>query len=126
VQVDIDLPQIAVIGSQSAGKSSLIESISGITLLVRAERVPGELLSTIPHLSRIKQVPNRVPPLAFRTALEMYGLASSYQRRRNEPFGEPIFENAKSEVENRIRGAQLAILNPSRPAKDCLTASENG
>ncbi len=31
-QVDIDLPQIAVIGSQSAGKSSLIESISGITL----------------------------------------------------------------------------------------------
>lgn len=32
VQIDIDLPQIAVIGSQSAGKSSLIESISGITL----------------------------------------------------------------------------------------------
>lgn len=32
VQVDIDLPQIAVIGSQSAGKSSLIESISGITV----------------------------------------------------------------------------------------------
>ena len=32
VQVNIDLPQIAVIGSQSAGKSSLIESISGITL----------------------------------------------------------------------------------------------
>jgi GTP-binding protein EngB required for normal cell division len=32
VQGDIDLPQIAVIGSQSAGKSSLIESISGITL----------------------------------------------------------------------------------------------
>jgi Dynamin family len=32
VQVDIDLPQIAVIGSQSAGKSSLIEAISGITL----------------------------------------------------------------------------------------------
>ncbi len=32
VQVDIDLPVIAVTGSQSAGKSSLIESISGITL----------------------------------------------------------------------------------------------
>jgi ABC-type polysaccharide/polyol phosphate transport system ATPase subunit len=32
VQMDMDLPMIAVIGSQSAGKSSLIESISGITL----------------------------------------------------------------------------------------------
>ena len=32
VGADIDLPMIAVIGSQSAGKSSLIESISGITL----------------------------------------------------------------------------------------------
>lgn len=32
VQTDMDLPMIAVIGSQSAGKSSLIESISGITL----------------------------------------------------------------------------------------------
>ncbi|KAG9308179.1 P-loop containing nucleoside triphosphate hydrolase protein [Chiua virens] len=32
VQTDIDLPMIAVIGNQSAGKSSLIESISGITL----------------------------------------------------------------------------------------------
>jgi hypothetical protein len=32
VGFDIDLPQIAVTGQQSAGKSSLIESISGITL----------------------------------------------------------------------------------------------
>ncbi|KAI6119116.1 P-loop containing nucleoside triphosphate hydrolase protein [Pisolithus croceorrhizus] len=32
VQRDIDLPMIAVIGNQSAGKSSLIESISGVTL----------------------------------------------------------------------------------------------
>lgn len=32
VQADVDIPQIAVIGAQSAGKSSLIESISGITL----------------------------------------------------------------------------------------------
>jgi ABC-type phosphate/phosphonate transport system ATPase subunit len=31
-QLDLDLPVIAVIGSQSAGKSSLIESISGIKL----------------------------------------------------------------------------------------------
>ena len=32
VDVDLDVPAIAVIGWQSAGKSSLIEAISGITL----------------------------------------------------------------------------------------------
>ena len=31
-QLDLDIPVIAVLGSQSAGKSSLIEAISGITL----------------------------------------------------------------------------------------------
>ena len=30
VSLDVDLPQICAIGSQSAGKSSLIESISGV------------------------------------------------------------------------------------------------
>ena len=30
--VDLDIPAIAVMGGQSAGKSSLIEAISGITL----------------------------------------------------------------------------------------------
>ena len=43
---------------------------------------------------------------------------------RHEPFGEPIYEDAKSEVEGRIRRAQLAILNPSKQAKDYLTAEE--
>ncbi|KAL0955558.1 hypothetical protein HGRIS_001797 [Hohenbuehelia grisea] len=32
VQADIDIPQIVVVGSQSVGKSSVIESIAGITL----------------------------------------------------------------------------------------------
>jgi dynamin family protein len=32
VDVDLDIPAIAAIGWQSAGKSSLIEAISGITL----------------------------------------------------------------------------------------------
>lgn len=30
--MELDVPVIAVLGSQSAGKSSLIEAISGITL----------------------------------------------------------------------------------------------
>jgi hypothetical protein len=44
---------------------------------------------------------------------------------RDEPFGEPIFESEKSKVEDRIRRAQLAILNPSKPTKDFLTANED-
>lgn len=32
IQSEIDLPQICVIGSQSAGKSSLIKSISGVSI----------------------------------------------------------------------------------------------
>ena len=32
VDVDVDIPAIVAIGWQSAGKSSLIEAISGITL----------------------------------------------------------------------------------------------
>jgi len=44
---------------------------------------------------------------------------------RNELFGDPTFESAKAEVEDRIRRAQLAILNPSKSAKDFLTAGED-
>lgn len=116
VQVDIDLPQIAVIGSQSAGKSSLIESISGITL-PRASgtctRCPTEC-----RLSR-SELPWKCT-VSLRRAID-----SKFTKVREEPFGEPIFENAKSEVEDRIRRAQLAILNPSRPAKDFLSANED-
>jgi len=59
VQVDIDLPQIAVIGSQSAGKSSLIESISGITL----PRAAGTCTRYFSHCSEspvltVDQVPD--------------------------------------------------------------------
>jgi len=32
VDLHLDLPQIAVVGSQSVGKSSLIEAISGVRL----------------------------------------------------------------------------------------------
>ena len=42
---------------------------------------------------------------------------------RNENFGPPIYD--KSEVEDRIRRAQRAILNPSRPVKDFLNDDED-
>lgn len=40
------------------------------------------------------------------------------------PFGKPILESAKSDVEDRIRRAQLAILNPSKPAEEFLAAND--
>lgn len=42
-----------------------------------------------------------------------------------EQFGEPILEVAKSHVEDRIRRAQRAILNPSKAAKYFLTAEDD-
>ncbi|KAF9222329.1 hypothetical protein BS17DRAFT_881158 [Gyrodon lividus] len=104
VQTDIDLPMIAVIGNQSAGKSSLIESISGITLPRSSgtcTRCPTECklsYSAAPWKCIVK--------LHFST--DAKGMPIPV---RLVPFGAPI--TAKSLVEDRIRRAQLAILNPS-------------
>ncbi|KAF4620301.1 hypothetical protein D9613_001087 [Agrocybe pediades] len=116
VQVDIDLPQIAVIGSQSAGKSSLIESISGITLPRAAgtcTRCPTEI-----RLSRTTTAWQCA--VFIRTLTDAKGQAIG--QARNEVFGEIITD--KSKVEDRIRRAQKAILNPSTPAKRFLTDND--
>ncbi|KAI0692158.1 P-loop containing nucleoside triphosphate hydrolase protein [Cytidiella melzeri] len=105
VQADMDLPTIAVIGSQSAGKSSLIESISGITL-PRASgtctRCPTEC-----RLSSSDEEWRCLVSLRFTTDSQGKPLGQA----RNESFGEVIFD--KSQVEDRIRRAQRAILNPN-------------
>ncbi|KAJ7813927.1 P-loop containing nucleoside triphosphate hydrolase protein [Mycena olivaceomarginata] len=116
VQIDIDLPQIAVIGSQSAGKSSLIESISGITLPRAAgtcTRCPTEC-----RLSRSDSPWRCTVDLHFITDKNGQSLGQA----RNEGFGEPIFD--KSGVEDRIRRAQRAILNPSKPPRTFLEEDE--
>ncbi|KAF9047683.1 P-loop containing nucleoside triphosphate hydrolase protein [Panaeolus papilionaceus] len=117
VQVDIDLPQIAVIGAQSAGKSSLIESISGITL-PRASgtctRCPTEC--RLSHSSCPWQC---VVSLRFITDSRGQPLGQA----RNQPFGPIIYD--KSQVEERIRRAQKAILNPSKPAKLFLEGDDS-
>ncbi|KAI6010935.1 P-loop containing nucleoside triphosphate hydrolase protein [Pisolithus orientalis] len=104
VQRDIDLPMIAVIGNQSAGKSSLIESISGITL-PRSQgtctRCPTEC-----KLTRADTRWTCVIKLHFIT--DEYGLPI---KPKIIPFGDPISD--KAHVEERIRRAQSAILNPN-------------
>ncbi|KAF8959975.1 P-loop containing nucleoside triphosphate hydrolase protein [Flammula alnicola] len=117
VQVDIDLPQIAVIGSQSAGKSSLIESISGITLPRAAgtcTRCPTEC-----RLSRSDSSWQCTVSLRFITDPSGQPLGQA----RNERFGAIIYD--KSEVEERIRRAQLAILNPKVSATTFLEGDES-
>ncbi|CAA7260361.1 unnamed protein product [Cyclocybe aegerita] len=117
VQIDIDLPQIAVIGSQSTGKSSLIESISGITLPRSAgtcTRCPTEC-----RLSKSTSPWQCTVSLRFTTDDSGQNLGQA----RNEVFGNIIHN--KSEVEERIRRAQRAILNPDRSLEDILQEDVN-
>ncbi|KAL4248958.1 hypothetical protein ABKN59_007409 [Abortiporus biennis] len=116
VQFDLDLPMIAVIGSQSAGKSSLIESISGITL-PRASgtctRVPIECRltsSSSPWQCKVT--------LQFTTDKDNKPLGES----RIVHFGATMTD--KSEVEERIRRAQRAVLNPSTNYRNFLDGSD--
>ncbi|OCH91056.1 hypothetical protein OBBRIDRAFT_812350 [Obba rivulosa] len=105
VSLDIDIPMIAVIGNQSAGKSSLIEAISGIRL-PRASgtctRVPTEC-----RLSYSTDSWQCIIRLRFETDAQ----GGTLEEVRNITFGEIIYD--KEEVEERIRRAQRAILNPS-------------
>ncbi|KAJ7889632.1 P-loop containing nucleoside triphosphate hydrolase protein [Mycena leptocephala] len=117
VQIDIDLPQIAVIGIQSAGKSSLIESISGITLPRAAGtcmRCPTEC-----RLSRSDTPRNCTVELRFISDKKGQPLGQAH----NESFGHPIFD--KAAVEDRIRRVQRAILNPSKPVRSFLDDAED-
>ncbi|KAJ7064507.1 P-loop containing nucleoside triphosphate hydrolase protein [Mycena amicta] len=117
VQLDIDLPRIAVIGSQSAGKSSLIESISGVSL-PRASgtctRCPTEC-----RLSRSNRPWKCTVELRFITDKNGTPLGHA----RTEPFGDPVSD--KADVEERIRRAQRAILNPSKSAQSFLEDARN-
>ncbi|KAF4621477.1 hypothetical protein D9613_001040 [Agrocybe pediades] len=117
VQVDIDLPQIAVIGPQSAGKSSLIESISGITLPRAAgtcTRCPTEI-----RLSRSAAPWQCIVSLRYITDSTGQPLGQA----KNERFGSIIYD--KSEVEERIRRAQRAILSTGKPIQFFLDNDDN-
>lgn len=93
----LDLPQIAVVGSQSVGKSSLIEAMSGITL----PRSSGTC-TRCPIECRLSKVDTPWKCEVF----------VRFEDARGEiRFGEPISDHTL--VEDRIRRAQIAVLNPS-------------
>ncbi|GJJ07887.1 hypothetical protein Clacol_002093 [Clathrus columnatus] len=108
-QRDIDIPTIVVIGSQSAGKSSLIESISGINLPRSAgtcTRCPTEC-----RLIRAPSSEEWECTVSLRFLTDQDG--TLLDAARNVKFGN-IIKNPR-DVEERLRRAQLAILNPSVP-----------
>ncbi|KAF8515814.1 P-loop containing nucleoside triphosphate hydrolase protein [Hysterangium stoloniferum] len=101
-QRDIDLPQIVVIGSQSAGKSSLIESISGITL----PRASGTCTRCPTECRLIHSTDPWQCTVSLRFSTDDTGKSV-----RHVQFG-PVIKTPK-DVEERLRQAQRAILNPS-------------
>ncbi|KAI6107743.1 P-loop containing nucleoside triphosphate hydrolase protein [Pisolithus croceorrhizus] len=115
VQRDIDLPMIAVIGNQSAGKSSLIESISGITL-PRSQgtctRCPTEC-----KLTQANTPWTCIVKLHFITDERGSPIKATVLT-----FGDAITN--KVQVEDRIRQAQRAILNPNIDYKKFLEGYE--
>ncbi|KAF8515813.1 P-loop containing nucleoside triphosphate hydrolase protein [Hysterangium stoloniferum] len=102
----IDIPQIVVVGSQSAGKSSLIESISGITL----PRSSGTC-TRCPTECKLIHSPKRWQ-CAVSVRIVTDGAGEPLPEVRNIPFGDPMTDPAK--VEERIRRAQRAALNPDK------------
>ncbi|KIO22290.1 hypothetical protein M407DRAFT_216692, partial [Tulasnella calospora MUT 4182] len=127
VQNELDLPKIVVVGSQSVGKSSLIESMSGITL----PRNSGTC-TRCPMECRLQQAPTWSCQVVLRFQFDASGKLRT--EMREVPFGSVILD--KDEVTDRLERAQLAILNPStrpesllsgedEPTSDTLTFSAN-
>jgi vacuolar protein sorting-associated protein 1 len=109
----IKLPKIAVIGNQSAGKSSLIEAISQIKV-PRASgtctRCPMEVM-----LRHSKQEWQGKVSLRFAQDDPRVRLSSL------TPFAET---KSKEDITIFLRRAQLAALNPGKPLEEFMDLSE--
>ncbi|KAL0952897.1 hypothetical protein HGRIS_007115 [Hohenbuehelia grisea] len=111
-QNDLDLPRITVIGNQSAGKSSLIEAISGI-------HVPREAGTCTRCPIECRLASSSGP---WRCQISIRLEYDANHGRLNDiseaKFGETITD--KTLVEGVIRQAQFAVLNPQLSFEDVL------
>ncbi|KAG8879139.1 hypothetical protein FRB97_001919 [Tulasnella sp. 331] len=101
VQNELDLPQIVVVGSQSVGKSSLIESMSGIKL----PRDTGTC-TRCPTECRLQGGPSWTCTVTLRFHVDTED--KPLPEVREVPFGPAVTD--KDEVEKVLRRAQRAIL----------------
>ncbi|KAK4335122.1 P-loop containing nucleoside triphosphate hydrolase protein [Rhodotorula toruloides] len=106
---EIDLPRIAVIGNQSAGKSSLVEAISGI-------KVPRDAgtCTRCPMDIRLRSSPGEWTCRIF-LRFETDTSGRPVESVREIPFGDAVTN--PDAVEAILRRAQLAILNPQNSDK---------
>ncbi|KAI5117489.1 hypothetical protein M0805_009550 [Coniferiporia weirii] len=109
-QADIDIPRIAVIGGQSAGKSSLVEAVSGI-------RVPrdGGTCTRCPMEVNLISI-SGAWSCRITLRLEFDHAGNRLAEVRCIPFGSPL--TSRDEVELTLRRAQTAILNHHRENTD--------
>ncbi|KAJ8092575.1 hypothetical protein PM082_006900 [Marasmius tenuissimus] len=114
-QGELDLPRIVIIGNQSAGKSSVVEAISGINLPRDAgtcTRAPIECRLTSSEEPWSCQIYIR----------EEYGSTGKrLDEVKNKPFGRVITN--KADVEDALRRAQFAVLNPKVDHQTILKTS---
>lgn len=112
---DIQAPQIVVIGSQSAGKSSLFEGISRIPL--------PKNHGTCTRCPIICHMQNKNRPWSCRIGIlrEGKGKSDSNSLHQYIQFGEIIYSH--DQVRDRISRAQAAILQPSQDLQQFLDPS---
>ncbi|KDQ56136.1 hypothetical protein JAAARDRAFT_158878 [Jaapia argillacea MUCL 33604] len=115
-QADLDLPCIAVIGNQSAGKSSIIEAISGIN-------VPRDA-GTCTRCPMEFRLSSSMNPWSCRISIrwEFDRSGRRLDEIREVPFGEEISDHGV--VELALRRAQSAVLNPQIPPTQFLSMSK--
>ncbi|EJF61472.1 hypothetical protein DICSQDRAFT_161582 [Dichomitus squalens LYAD-421 SS1] len=114
--IDLELPRIVVIGNQSAGKSSLVEAISGISV----PRDAGTC-TRCPMECRLAYVPSEWS-CQIKIRWEYDEKDKRYEEVSEVDFGALLTDKAK--VEPMLRRAQAAVLNPHVLKDDFVDMSD--